>query len=139
MPPIQSAPDLPELLYLFDPLCGWCYGMSPVIQRVRQEFAGRVEVSVLCGGMVTGEQAALNGSLIVNVVAWAATAPSAKRMDRCFIVGFTLKRVCLPASDLPPSPSVQPVPGHRRYKSRFGNPVPRIAHEAPPRNQHGKL
>ncbi|MBC6696769.1 DsbA family protein [Hymenobacter puniceus] len=56
MPPIQPTPDLPELLYLFDPLCGWCYGMSPVIQRVRQEFAGRVEVSVLCGGMVTGEQ-----------------------------------------------------------------------------------
>ena len=56
MPPIQLTPDLPELLYLFDPLCGWCYGMSPVIQRVRQEFAGRIEVSVLCGGMVTGEQ-----------------------------------------------------------------------------------
>ena len=49
--------DRPELLYLFDPLCGWCYGMSPVIQRVRQEFAGRLDVSVLCGGMVLGEQA----------------------------------------------------------------------------------
>ncbi|MBD2714677.1 DsbA family protein [Microvirga sp. STR05] len=57
MPPIQSTPDRPELLYLFDPLCGWCYGMSPVIQRVQQEFAGRLDVSVLCGGMVLGEQA----------------------------------------------------------------------------------
>ena len=56
MPSIQPTPDLPELLYLFDPLCGWCYGMSPVIQLVRQEFVGRVAVSVLCGGMVTGEQ-----------------------------------------------------------------------------------
>lgn len=43
---------LPELLYIQDPLCGWCYGMSPVIRRVQQEFAGRVDVSVLCGGMV---------------------------------------------------------------------------------------
>jgi putative protein-disulfide isomerase len=57
MPPANPTADLPELLYLFDPLCGWCYGMSPVIQRVREEFAGRVEVSVLCGGMVTGAQA----------------------------------------------------------------------------------
>ncbi|GGG31786.1 DsbA family protein [Hymenobacter glacieicola] len=52
----QHTNDLPELLYISDPLCGWCYGMSPVVQRVQQEFAGRVEVSVLCGGMVTGAQ-----------------------------------------------------------------------------------
>jgi putative protein-disulfide isomerase len=49
------APNLPELLYIQDPLCGWSYGMSPVIARIQQEFAGRVEVSVLCGGMVKGE------------------------------------------------------------------------------------
>lgn len=57
MAQIQPHPqDRPELLYLFDPLCGWCYGMSPVIQRVQQEFAGQLDVSVLCGGMVLGEQ-----------------------------------------------------------------------------------
>ncbi|OGX86075.1 DsbA family protein [Hymenobacter glacialis] len=50
--------SLPELLYIHDPLCGWCYGMSPVISRVQADFAGRLDVSVLCGGMVTGAQAA---------------------------------------------------------------------------------
>ena len=49
------APNLPELLYIQDPLCGWSYGMSPVIARIQQDFAGRVDVSVLCGGMVKGE------------------------------------------------------------------------------------
>ncbi|ALW85363.1 hypothetical protein AUC43_09810 [Hymenobacter sedentarius] len=54
-----AAPaNLPELLYIQDPLCGWCYGMSPVINRVQAEFAGRLDVSVLCGGMATGEQVA---------------------------------------------------------------------------------
>lgn len=48
---------LPELLYIHDPLCGWCYGMSPVINRVQAEFAGRLDVSVLCGGMATGARA----------------------------------------------------------------------------------
>lgn len=47
--------NLPELLYIHDPLCGWCYGMSPVISRVQADFAGRIDVSVLCGGMVKGE------------------------------------------------------------------------------------
>ena len=50
-----AAPKLPELLYLHDPLCGWCYGMSPVINQIQQEFAGRIDVSVLSGGMVTGD------------------------------------------------------------------------------------
>ncbi|WP_197076763.1 DsbA family protein [Hymenobacter terrenus] len=49
--------NLPELLYIHDPLCGWCYGTSPVINRVQQEFMGRVDVSVLCGGMVKGDDA----------------------------------------------------------------------------------
>ena len=50
-----SAANLPELLYIHDPLCGWCYGMSPVINQIQQGFTGRVEVSVLCGGMVKGD------------------------------------------------------------------------------------
>lgn len=52
-PPLPA--NLPELLYIQDPLCGWSYGLSPVITRIQQEFAGRVDVSVLCGGMVKGE------------------------------------------------------------------------------------
>lgn len=59
---MQSQPDLPELLYISDPLCAWCYGMSPVIERVQQEFAGRLDVSVLCGGMFTGEQVGAIGA-----------------------------------------------------------------------------
>ncbi len=46
---------LPELLYLHDPLCGWCYGTSPAINELQAEFAGRLDVSVLCGGMVVGD------------------------------------------------------------------------------------
>ncbi|WP_139925895.1 DsbA family protein [Hymenobacter sp. DG01] len=53
---MEQQHDLPELLYISDPLCAWCYGTSPVVQQVQQAFAGRLEVSVLCGGMITGEQ-----------------------------------------------------------------------------------
>jgi len=53
-----TSANLPELLYIQDPLCGWCYGMSPVINQVQHEFAGRLDVSVLCGGMVTGDDVA---------------------------------------------------------------------------------
>ena len=53
----DAAAHLPELLYLHDPLCGWCYGMSPVINQIQREFAGQIDVSVLCGGMVRGDDA----------------------------------------------------------------------------------
>ena len=53
----DSPAALPELLYLHDPLCGWCYGTSPAINELQAEFAGRLDVSVLCGGMVVGDDA----------------------------------------------------------------------------------
>ena len=53
----EAAPTHLELLYLHDPLCGWCYGLSPAIVRLQADFAGRLDVSVLCGGMVVGTDA----------------------------------------------------------------------------------
>lgn len=57
MPPAPVLDSRPELLYLHDPLCGWCYGLSPVIQQLKRDYAGRLDVTVLCGGMAVGEQA----------------------------------------------------------------------------------
>jgi putative protein-disulfide isomerase len=31
--------------YLFDPLCGWCYGAAPVIQKLEQHGAIRLELA----------------------------------------------------------------------------------------------
>jgi len=53
---MEPTPDLPEILYISDPLCAWCYGMSPVIQRVKADYEGRVLVSVLSGGMITRDE-----------------------------------------------------------------------------------
>ena len=35
----------PTLTYLFDPLCGWCYGASPVIQQLAQHHTLRLELA----------------------------------------------------------------------------------------------
>ncbi len=50
----KSIPEKekPELLYVFDPLCGWCYGFSPVITRLKNELNSDVDFLVLSGGMV---------------------------------------------------------------------------------------
>jgi putative protein-disulfide isomerase len=50
----KSIPEKekPEILYVFDPLCGWCYGFSPVITRLKTELNSDVNFLVLSGGMV---------------------------------------------------------------------------------------
>ncbi len=43
-----------KIIYLYDALCGWCYGFSPVMQQLYSKYAGRIEFEVLSGGMMRG-------------------------------------------------------------------------------------
>jgi putative protein-disulfide isomerase len=47
----------PELLYIFDTLCGWCYGAAPAISYARESFGDAVDITLLHGGLFTGENA----------------------------------------------------------------------------------
>jgi putative protein-disulfide isomerase len=42
------------LWYIADPMCSWCWGFSPVIERTRLEYAGRLEFELLLGGLRPG-------------------------------------------------------------------------------------
>lgn len=45
-----------NLIYVYDPLCGWCYGFSPVIKQFYKKFRTKLEFEVLSGGMVVGDR-----------------------------------------------------------------------------------
>lgn len=46
----------PKLIYIFDPLCGWCFGMSPTITALHAEWGSTVDFDVISGGMVLGDR-----------------------------------------------------------------------------------
>lgn len=50
--------DLSEkrLVYVFDPLCGWCYGFSPVVKQLYDATKRRARWEILSGGMVVGDR-----------------------------------------------------------------------------------
>ena len=48
----------PVLIYCYDAYCGWCYGFSPVIKKIAEEYKGRLEMDVLSGGMILPEKPA---------------------------------------------------------------------------------
>ncbi len=40
-----------KLIYVMDPLCGWCYGNSANMLAIKDQFAGQFEFELLMGGM----------------------------------------------------------------------------------------
>ncbi|MBS1742705.1 MAG: DsbA family protein [Bacteroidetes bacterium] len=46
----------PTLIYCYDAWCGWCYGFSPVIRKLAETFADKMDTEVLSGGMILPEK-----------------------------------------------------------------------------------
>jgi putative protein-disulfide isomerase len=42
----------PILIYCYDAWCGWCYGFSPVMNRIAAEYSDTLQFEVLSGGMM---------------------------------------------------------------------------------------
>jgi len=49
--------EKPTLLYCYDAYCGWCYGFSPVIKIIADQYKDRLDFEVLSGGMILDEEA----------------------------------------------------------------------------------
>jgi putative protein-disulfide isomerase len=46
----------PTIYYCYDAYCGWCYGFSPVITKIAEEYKDQVFFDVLSGGMIMPEE-----------------------------------------------------------------------------------
>ncbi|MBC9930309.1 DsbA family protein [Chitinophaga qingshengii] len=44
-----------RFIYVYDPLCGWCYGFTPVVMQFQQLHSGDMEFDILSGGMIVGD------------------------------------------------------------------------------------
>ncbi|HMT73009.1 MAG TPA: DsbA family protein [Chitinophagaceae bacterium] len=45
------------IYYCYDAYCGWCYGFSPVIKKLAEEYKSKISFEVLSGGMIPKENA----------------------------------------------------------------------------------
>lgn len=43
-----------QLIYLYDALCGWCYGFSPVLQQAKEKYQDHISFETMSGGMMLG-------------------------------------------------------------------------------------
>jgi putative protein-disulfide isomerase len=49
-------PEKMKIIYVYDALCGWCYGFSPVMEAFAANYGEEVEVEVVSGGMIRGSR-----------------------------------------------------------------------------------
>ncbi|MEQ8546799.1 MAG: DsbA family protein [Cyclobacteriaceae bacterium] len=45
-----------KIIYVYDALCGWCYGFSPVMTQFQEKYKDQVSFDVVSGGMITGDR-----------------------------------------------------------------------------------
>jgi putative protein-disulfide isomerase len=51
-----TAQPKDTVIYVFDPMCGWCYGFDPVMENAASQYADRLHFQVISGGMITGSR-----------------------------------------------------------------------------------
>ncbi|MDC1067899.1 DsbA family protein [Candidatus Kapabacteria bacterium] len=56
-----------KILYIFDPLCGWCYPMADVINKSITKYSNDFDFEIISGGMVLGERAGKIGEKFAYV------------------------------------------------------------------------
>lgn len=52
----------PILWYFADPMCSWCWGFSPVIEALRDEYRKRMKIALVLGGLRPGETAPMTAA-----------------------------------------------------------------------------
>jgi putative protein-disulfide isomerase len=45
-----------SIIYVYDALCGWCYGFSPVIKQIFEKYQTQFDFEVISGGMILGDR-----------------------------------------------------------------------------------
>lgn len=68
--PSYKSQDKMKIVYVYDALCGWCYGFSPVMNRFHEKYKDSVDFEVISGGMITGARIGPIGK-VAAYIKWA--------------------------------------------------------------------
>lgn len=43
--------EKPKLIYIGDPMCSWCYGIAPELDKVKEHFGDKLDYELVLGGL----------------------------------------------------------------------------------------
>lgn len=56
------------LWYFADPMCSWCWGFSPTIGAIREEYRPRLKIALVLGGLRPGTTETISDSLREDIL-----------------------------------------------------------------------
>jgi putative protein-disulfide isomerase len=63
----------PTLIHCADPMCSWCWGFAPIIDAIARDYAGRLAIEVLVGGLRAGNRAPTDAAARTEILGhWQA-------------------------------------------------------------------
>lgn len=88
-----------ELLYLTDPMCAWCWGFAPVLDRLTRELKDSVPLHYIVGGLAPDSDAPMPGPIRQMVQgAWdSVEAATGVQFNRDFWAKCQPRRSTYPA------------------------------------------
>ncbi len=54
---MSETATIPEVIYVGDPLCSWCWGFAPSLSKLRESHPERFHYRLMVGGLRTGANA----------------------------------------------------------------------------------
>lgn len=52
--PKKANPSKVKVIYVYDALCGWCFGFSPVMREFNRAFGSGIDLQIISGGLRVG-------------------------------------------------------------------------------------
>lgn len=62
---LMSNDSKPELIYVGDPMCSWCYGFAPEITKLKEAYSNKVKFTIVMGGLRPGTTEVMDSSMKV--------------------------------------------------------------------------
>jgi len=60
--------EKPKIIYVFDALCGWCYGFSPVIKEFHEHYQSEFDFEIISGGLIVGSRIGPYGDFATYII-----------------------------------------------------------------------
>ena len=94
-----------SLTYYYDALCGWCFGISDIMDQVQEHYQDKIDIKVISGGLFVGDRSGLINKVAPHIAQGAyKTVESATgvKFGKRFLEG-PLKTGNMRLDSLPPA------------------------------------
>lgn len=107
-----------KIIYVYDALCGWCFGFSPVMAAFAKEYQNKVDITVVSGGLILGERVGPIGEVApyIKTAYKDVERATGVKFGDAFVNG-TLEEGTMVSNSLPPAIALAVVKEHKAEKA----------------------